>query len=191
MVAMTDVFAHASISDCLQPGEKIIWLDKPDPWTAARQMAFPLVFITFWTAFVLFAAWRFFSFSKQSQDPNFGLIVIAVLLSFGAFSWYKYVRALLNCWATVYALTDRRIIIASGGDTQSFTAAALGDLSRTGDARRGSLIFGNSALSALYGQRSWAFGYPMNGLYGIENPGRVEALIYETLIMPKEKGTAS
>ena len=73
---------------------------------------------------------------------------------------------------------------------QSLTGAALGDLSRIGDANRGSLVFGGGAPFPFYARRSGVFGYA-NGLYGIDDPKRVEALIYEHLIMPKKEKGAS
>ena len=186
---LTDWFSDTRISERLQPGERILWLGKPDPWSAARPQTFPLIFLTFWTAGILFAAWNVWHSAKPNQNLNFGLAVVGLMLFFGAHAWYRCLKAFMSCWHTSYALTDRRIIIAAGSDTQSLTAAALGDISRTGDATRGTLIFGTGGLASFYGRRSWGSGYA-NGLYGIENPVRVEALIYETLIRPKKKGEA-
>lgn len=139
--------------------------------------------MTLWMGGMLFAAWQaFFSPAKPKDVVSVFLIV---MIGGGAFGWYRAFRSLLACWAISYALTDRRLIIAERGDTQSFTAAALGIMTRTGDARRGSLIF-DAANTQSY---SRGFVHAP-GLYGIADPTRVEALIYKTLIMPNKEGVA-
>jgi hypothetical protein len=176
------------VSGQLQPGEKIIWAGKPDPWTAASPRIFPLAFLTLWTGVVLSAAWHVYYEPKPSQSGGFGFIIVVPMIGIGAFGLYRALRALLDCWSTAYALTDRRLIIATGGRTQSFTAAALGELSRTGDAQRGSLVFGgpNGRFDNFWGRNS-GDAFHANGLYGIADPIRVEALIYKTLIMRKKE----
>jgi hypothetical protein len=167
----------------LQPGEKIVWTGKPDPWWAANRRIFPLAFMTLWTGGILFAAWHAFFYPTKPKD---GVDVLIIMIAFGAFGWYRAFRLLLACWATSYALTDRRLIIAERRDTQSFTAAALGIMTRTGDARRGSLMF-DASNTPSYSRRSFFYA---PGLYGIADPARVEALIYKTLIMPNKEGVA-
>jgi hypothetical protein len=177
----------STISKCLQPGERVIWQDVPDPWIAARQYAYPLIFMTVWTGGVSFGIWNI---ALKPNAPAFSVIVLCLFAGFGAFSWFRTLQALTACWTTVYALTDRRIIIAAGeANIQSFNAAALGDISRTGSGARGSLIFGSGTLQTAYRRRSRGF-LADSGLYGIAEPARVEALIYKTLIMPQKEGKA-
>ena len=174
---MSDWVSHALFSSRLQPGEKIVWTGKPDPWLAAIGRIYPATFMTLWIGAILFIASQ--AFFSPAKPTNAAAVFLIVMIVSGAFGWYKAFRSLLACWAISYALTDRQLIIAERGDTQSFTAAALGIMTRTGDARRGSLIF-NAANTPSYSR-----GFvPAPGLYGIADPARVEALIYKTLIMP-------
>ncbi len=112
-------------------------------------------------------------------------VFMAVLFSFfGVAGWLWAAKKIADCWRTAYGLTNRRVIIAAGidGPANSYSAAALSGLVRTGDDCQGSILFD-------FGSRGRS-GYGYNaGLYGIRNPARVEALIYETLLENK-KGAA-
>ena len=186
---MNGARGFSNLSRALQPGERIVWQGTPDPWIAARQFAFPLLFMTLWTGGVLYGLWNLSH--KPDVNPNgvgFPLIILSFFFAFGAYSWLQALRAVIACWTTGYALTDRRVIIAAGETAiQSFNTAALGDISRTGNDARGTLRFGS--VQNLYGRRSWNFG-SSDDLYGIGEPARVEALIYQTLIMPKKEGAS-
>ena len=187
---MNDCEALSIISQRLQPGERILWHGKPDPWAAAREQLFMLLFMTVWTGGVLFGFWNVVFGAKANPNaPLPALLVLGLMIVFGTRAWVKALTALTDCWRTAYAVTDRRILITAGEDTKSFTAAALGDLSRTGNEQQGSLIFGAGSLGAGYGRRPFGFGYGF-GLYGIPDPAGVEALIYRTLIMPHNQGAA-
>src|SRR5262249_39325955 len=156
-------------------GERIVWHGVPAPWVAARRMIFLLVFLTVWTGGVLFGLWNLaLTQGTKPNAPLFSLIVLGVMVVFGGVSWLRALRSFAGCWQTAYALTDRRIIIAVGesGDTQSFTAAGLGDISRTGDEQRGSLTFGGNAPNPRFGRGTWLDAYS-NGFYGISDPARV------------------
>jgi hypothetical protein len=183
--------AFSLISQQLHPGERIIWHGTPTPLIAAREQAFQLVFMTIWTGAVLFGLWNLVVGPKANSSAPFpALLVLGVMITVGTTSWIRTLRSFTACWNTAYGLTDRRIIIAVGeGATQSFTAAALGNLSRTGSKKRGSLTFGSSAYPD-YGRPFRWFGLG-NGLYGISDPVRVEALVYQTLIMPQREGAAA
>jgi hypothetical protein len=187
---MEDRRALSIISKRLQPGERIVWLGTPSPWVAARAQVYQLIFITIWTGGVLFALWNLVF--KESANPSGGLPALAILgflVTAGAVFWVRAVSSFADCWRTAYALTDRRIIIAAGegSRTQSFTAAALGDITRTGNEQRGSIIFGNDPFYS--GHRFRGFGQG-NGLYGISDPARVEGQIYRTLVTPNRQGPA-
>jgi len=173
------------VSKLLQPGERIIWQSQPNPWVAARQVLPTLLFMTFWTGGVLFGAWNLMFSPRANTNVSFGLVVISVMVIFGGASWFRTLKSFFRCWDTIYVLTDRRLVIAAGRDTRSFTGVALGDLSRTGGDERGSIrLSGINAGYSGYARRYWGLD-ASDGLYGIQNPAGVEALIYQTLIMPK------
>ena len=187
---MNDCEALSIISQRLQPGERILWHGKPDPWVAAREHVFTLLFMTIWTGGVLFGLWNM-SYGTQAK-PNGGLFALAILgfmVAIGIKGWITALTSFTGCWRTAYAVTDRRVLITAGDDTKSFSGAALGDLSRTGNELQGSLIFGAGVLGSGYGRRSFGSGYS-SGFYGIPDPAGVEALIYRTLIMPHKEGAA-
>ncbi len=189
---MTDLAAQAIVSSLLEPGERIVWLEKPEPWAIARRHAFPLVFLAVWTGALLTAAWNDLFFPKPNQNnPGFALTVIPLMLSFSTIFWYKFLTQFLSSWHTIYALTDRRIIVAAGNETLSYRSEHLGDIWRgMGDAKRGSLNFWGRAWRV---KRFGGFPdkhYP-HGLFGIADPGRVKALIHETLIKPQNRGNAT
>ncbi len=184
---MNNARDFSTISKALQPGERVVWQGTPSAWIAARQFVYPLLFITFWMGFVLFGLWNVAL--KPQVEPEFSglpIVMLCLFVAVGSYSWLQALRALMACWSTAYALTDRRIIISAGeSNIVSFSAAALGDITRSGTEACGSLTFGSAQNN--YSRRSWNFR-ASNGLYGIAEPARVEALIYQTLIMPKREG---
>ena len=185
---MIDRHVHAVISGRVAPGERIVWLGKPEPWAPAGRFALPPIFVTFVTGGMLFGAGNALLSPKPDQNNlGFASIAIVTMLISGAVFGYKALREFLSCWTMTYALTDRRVIVASGGETLSYTAETLGDIWRTGDAKRGSLNFWGGAwrVKRFKGLPGWS--YP-HGLFGIADPDHVKALIHETLMMPKKKG---
>jgi hypothetical protein len=179
--------ALANISRQLQPGERLIWHGVPNPWRAAVPHLYPLAFMTFWTGGVFFVAAKALA---KGPDPStqtlFGPLAVPVLFFLGgAAMWLWTAKKITDGWRTAYGLTNRRVIVTVGtnGSTKSYSAAALSGMKRTGDEFQGSILFDS-------GPRARGFGYDHAGLYGVENPARVEALIYETLL-PTEKGAAT
>jgi hypothetical protein len=186
MVCLDNDEALTAISKRLQPGERLIWHSVPSPWRAAVPYLYSLAFMTFWTGAALYGASKAL---ERVPDPGLdsllgALGVPALFVLIGAAAWLWVAKKITDGWRTAYGLTNRRVIIAVGrnGAAKSYSAAALSGMKRTGDEFRGSILFES-------GLRGWGYGYDHAGLYGIENPARVEALIYETLL-PTEKGAA-
>ena len=169
--------------DRLQPGERIVWFGKAGPWAAASRSVLPLAVMTAFMGVAIIGGWKAYHSPKQHPGAFEAAVIFAMT---GALFWFFALKGFLKCWATAYALTDRRLIIAVGAKAQSFPAAALVQICRTGNAKQGSLLFGEP----LFSMYASCFGgvSQIKGLYGIADPTRVEALIYETLIMPKKEG---
>ncbi len=184
---MDSTEAFSTIAKSLQPGEKIIWQGTPAPWIAARRFVYPLIFIPLWAAGI-FLWFQMIWKTDPRWDGGVSLLALGTLVAMAAYSWWEALRTVIAYWKTAYTLTDRRVIIAADGNIQSFNAATLGDISRTGSGSRGSLTFGSA--TAYSGLRSWNLRL-RNGLYGISDPAQVEALIYQTLNLPQRerKGT--
>ncbi len=171
----------------LQPGDRLIWHGVPTPWRAAIPYLFPLAFITVWTGFAFFmvsqVAGRGSIIDAQQNFPASTIPVLFCIL--GCAIWFWIFRRIADCWRTAYALTDRRMIIAAGknGSTKSLAPLALSDLVRKGDATSGTLLFGHQTFNRPFGYGSYDIG---RGFFGIRDPARVEALIYETLLNPNK-----
>ena len=183
---MDDGQAFSIISRRLQPGEKLIWHGVPTPLQAAQGELLRLGFMTIWTGIAAFGLYNAIHGANLAK-PNSAspvLLVTSIFCIIGTIVLLRTLKSILDCWQIAYGLTDRRIIIAAGesGKTQSFTAGALTELSRSGDDRKGSLLFDQ-------GRKGRSFGY-RSGLYGIADPARVESLIYRTLITPNKQGAA-
>ena len=186
---MNETEALSIITRRLQPGETLVWYGVPRPFQAAGKHLLMLAFVTVWIG-IFVSGLMSSSAAARAPDskPFYPAIVVAMLIFvFGSALWFRAAKRAADCWRRAYGLTNRRIIIAAGkeGPVNSYSAAALADMTRTGDECEGSIEFN-------YGGRRWSFGGMgdySNGLYGIGNPARVEALIYETLLQSK-KGAA-
>lgn len=165
-----------------------MWHGKPNPWIAARQYMYTLLFMTVWTGGVLFGAWNMLLGPKANANLNAplpALFILGFMVMVGAGLWIKALRSFSGCWRTAYAVTDRRVVVVADGEAaRSLSGGALGDISRAGGERQGSLIFGPVSGAGRYSPGT------NTGFYGIPDPARVEALIYKTLIVPHKGGAA-
>jgi hypothetical protein len=153
----------------LEPGEAIRWCARPSPWAAAR---WPLVYIAGGIFLVAIVA-----LIPDGRGP-IGLCI--ALYSIG-----RGIVELLNCWDTVYAITDRRLIIEVAlGRTQSLAGERVSTIRRTGSDTWGTIIV---ACREPPGMRLRYFR-----LDGIPAPAQVETLLRDTLLnrSPKLGGDA-
>lgn len=182
-MGVNETEALSIITQRLQPGETLVWYGVPRPLSAAADYFLPLAFLTL--GIIAVARGLTAANASDWHSPNPGVLTVLLFL-LGLWLWTGKKAA--DCWRTAYGLTNLRIIIAIGanGPAASYDAAALADMRRTGNEFDGSILFDYGWLplwrcSGLRGYRS--------GLYGMRNPGRVEALIYEILLDSK-KGAA-
>jgi hypothetical protein len=186
MVQVDDNRALSIIMQRLQPGERLIWHGLPTPWRAAIPHLGILGFMTVWTGFALFTL-LLIPGQASATDPPPTVVLLAIPLIFcavGTATWLWTLKKIADCWRTAYGLTDRRIIIAVGesGSTDSYTGGAIESLKRLGDNRRGTLLFDYRTKGRGYGHNA--------AFHGIDEPARVEALIYKTLLLKETKGAA-
>ncbi len=179
--------AFSVISQKLHPGETLLWHGAPSPWRAAVPHLPLLAFMTFWTGII---ARSFFMPAAKAPDwharDNFFLLIVPVLMCLiGAGIWLWTAKKIADGWRTAYGLTNRRVIVAVGGNgpVKSYCAAAFSKMERKGDTDRGTILF-DYGWKGRYGEDYRA------GLFGIPGPSRVEALIDRTLLAGKEKGGA-
>lgn len=194
---MTEDQARILIGTLVGPGEKLAWVGVPAPFTAA--MRSPLLHLLSAVFIVCFSAFWIWSASQAAGKNNtpvgmlfplFGLIP----LSFGLYRLLQAASAIGRCWTTAYAVTTRRLLIASGrgGPVYSLWPNALQTMERSGGKDTGTISFEPKAPFFQYGGR-WgqaAFKPPFE-FAGIRNPAGVEALIYKTLIKPLREGEAA
>jgi hypothetical protein len=165
----------------LESGESLLWHSRPD---GRRFILGSIAIVLFgipWTAFSLFwmAAASGFLFS-ESGNGIFSLFALfgvpLVLVGFGMLSSpYRVYRKMKR---TVYALTNRRALIITGGRSQtirSYSSKDTGIIERTERASgKGDIYFataeGNKSTQRI-------------GFLGISDARRVERLLVERLLM--------
>lgn len=161
----------------LAPGERVLWRQRAQPGPLARSrlpaVFFMLVWAGFawsWTSIVVFGMGSLL-FAQGLTLPV--LLFPLVFLSVGAlFSWigathlWSRIRDLRSAWATHYAVTSQRIIVAAPDWVTSVEGASLASLAR-GLASKGGTLTVHSSHGAL-------------DLIGVDDPARVEALIRTT-----------
>jgi uncharacterized protein YvpB len=101
--------------------------------------------------------------------------------------------ALFNSWFTIYALTNRRLIIeAPLAQLQSITGEDISAITRSGSDDKGTVMIATTTSGQRAVEQVWKTKPRLkySGLYGIRNPGEVEALISTTLLSrtPLAKG---
>lgn len=161
--------APAVILEKLEPDERLLWWDQPPAW--AFSIGPLLNFLV--NAFALAVGWAVF----QHIPPQFRTGPWAVAL--GGFALFvgilillsirESAKKLLNSGRVVYALTDRRLIVATGRwRVRSFAAKALRRIKRLGSAR-GTIWFD-------FGHRDEGWRY-RHALICVKDAPRVEQLI--------------
>jgi hypothetical protein len=138
----------------LESGEQLLWHSRPDPRRSVLGSLFIVLFGIPWTAFSLFwmAGASGFLFSEDGNGifslfALFGVPFVLVGLGMLTSPYWVYQKMK----RTVYALTNRRAIIITGGKSktiQSYTSKDIGIIERTERANgKGDLIFAIESAS--------------------------------------------
>jgi hypothetical protein len=188
--APLDLQAASEIKGRLDPSEKIVWAGRPDPlvFAATANGVIPIIGIFFlgFSVFWLYGALSATRAAKGSIGlfaffPLFGIpFVIAGLCMVLSPVW-----AWRRAKSTIYALTDRRAVIASDFPMRAMTSVEPMQLRplevHGGGGRRGTVYF----FERPFGMNA-AFGYTYamrrEGFRGIDEAERVAELIREHLL---------
>jgi hypothetical protein len=171
----------------LEQGESLLWAGQPDPKQMGKQSAPIMIFGVFWTAFSVFWMWGATTPLRMpnSNNPNNAMLFMFpifglpfVLIGIGMLT--SPLWAAKNARTTVYAVTNRRILViraASTRSVKSFQAADIGDLEYTeqGDGS-GTLTFGQHTYQTSKG----GTGVRRDQFIGIPRVREVERLLRDT-----------
>lgn len=174
------MISDSLLSQELDANEKLLWSGRPSPSDAASRGCVQSIIGVFLTGFALFwmsgAYWvtqqgpRDFGPPGSSFFPLFGLIFVFAGLALVFTPFFNSNKAS----QTIYAVTDRRLLILEGSGAQTFLPAELERLERRGgEDGRGDVIF---ARELRRGAKGRTYTHEI-GFFGIENPREVERLI--------------
>ncbi|HEY8696591.1 MAG TPA: hypothetical protein VIM02_03150 [Rhizomicrobium sp.] len=165
----------------LDPGERVLWTGFPQRGLMFRpQDIFVVPFSIAWCGFAVF--WEV-SVASTKAPPFFllwggGFVAVGLYFVFGRFAVDAISRA-----RTIYAVTNRRVLILSGLTTRKLQSLALGGLTelelQERSNRRGTITFGRPTVGAGNWGRSWP-GSSRNAapaFEGIENAQQVYDMI--------------
>jgi hypothetical protein len=169
----------------LEPGEKLLWSGFPRQGLMLRaQDAFLIPFSLLWGGFAIF--WEYSVIAGEPDVPDqFDLwdqffvlwgvpfVLFGLYFIFGRFFADSVRRA-----RTIYAITDRRVILLSdflGHNTRTVTLSGLSDISLAKKANgRGTITFGPA--NYVYSVRGWP-STSRNTTPAFENIARAEDVL--------------
>jgi hypothetical protein len=170
----------------LAPGERVVWRQQAPAERLARKLVFPIGFLIVWCGFlgyflVTFAADAFTGLRTEGVNgftlfSVAGAIFLAAIIQVGARALWSRARDYMHRDATHYALTDRRLLIASPRGAVVYGHA---DVARS-EARDRDILFDWGTSGGRY--RSEGFRAE---LLDIADAARVLALIKNTLATAK------
>ena len=167
----------------LDPGERILWTGRPTPARLAiMKYGLPIAVLFFTCVWAIPSMIEEVS-TGRPQSAAAIAVACALVIFFAGFS-----AAALGAWRTVYAVTDRRVLVVTPpGFLQlktsalSYPPAMITQIQRSGDDQEGDLIFVKAhAPKNLHSGLSVV--QPFQGLIGIAAVRRVERLIREELL---------
>ena len=166
---------HAAIERELEPSERIAWIAMPKPRLLTLGTVSGSIIGGLCTAMVLPVFFNGFPPASQTASG-----VVAGVLAVGLFLLMGLSLLLMPLWAyrrarrTVYAITDRRVIIITTGRATTIRSFWPDQLHRTSCVERRSDV-GDVVLSRLVTRFSDGTVFTDDvGLYNIHNPRAVE-----------------
>jgi hypothetical protein len=201
--ALLPADVRMTIENELAAGEKAYWIGQPNPRAYARGAIGMVIFGIPWTGFALF--WTFMAsggfwglFGDKKWEPGsesgpfkyfnvcFGLFGVPFIL-IGLFLLSSPIWMRRKARKTVYAVTDKRVVIFEAGYFGSYKVASYGP-DRLGAIERVQRADGSGDL--IIERREWRDSdgdrrTTRNGLMGIADVRRVEELIRKHLANAK------
>jgi hypothetical protein len=168
----------------LEPGEKLLWAGQPDPKRLALQSLPVVLFGIPFTAFAVF--WIVNALNIGSNMPRtgafsffplFGIPFLLVGLGMLTSPWWAHRKGS----QTVYAVTDRRLLIIKGGaarSVQSFDENSIGNIERVERSNgSGDIIFAQQVRDYGGGDGDARTSVVHIGFFGIPDVRSVEKLV--------------
>lgn len=183
--SLTDRTAMEQVAAAeIQPGEKLLWIGRPDPARVGRQSLPMLLFGIPWTLFSLFwmagASGMLFHGGGPPGPfnylfPLFGLPFVGVGIGLLTSPYWAARKARTQ----VYAVTDRRAMIISGTASRtvaSYTQRDMTDIVRTEHANQtGDVVFATQVSRSSNNNGTTT----RIGFFGIPEAAAVERLLLE------------
>ena len=170
--------APSNLLDRLEPGERLLWWDRPAAWRFACQR---LTYLPVAAVVACVGLWVIINLLVLSRRPDWlpdtdwGTILLGTLA--GLIGTYHGVRNILNSRNVAYGLTERRLLIATGRwKAASVEAKAFRKIRRFGE-RRGTIWVDFEPIGEDGGSR--------HALFGIADAPAVEELLREQFNIPK------
>lgn len=166
----------------LAPGERLVWADRPDPGRVRRRTWPRLLFGLVFAGFGLF--WTSQAMAAGGFVWLFGLPFVAIGAGIATAPWWRPRQAR----ATVYAITDQRIVIIRGWPSRRVQSFGPGDIDvidrREQADGTGDLVFREEVRARRHAGQIWQEGPPYHryrrrriGFFGIPDVRRVEAAV--------------
>jgi len=177
---------NAIVQGELSADERIVWVGQPSPFALVRmrwQMAAFGLFMTFFALFWL-ATTLFFVGSATENGPPLAILVMFPLAGLAVLGGGLYFLSTpLRYWRkakrTVYAVTDRRVLIVEPGRVQSFEPGDLQQLERQDKGNgRGNLIFREEQGNLMLAMYTFSGSGSLKiGFFGIPAPRAAEEAV--------------
>lgn len=170
----------------LPAGERILWQGAPD-WRALARDALGIRWVAGWFAFL--ALWRGMTIGlERGSEDGLGVAAVYLVLGLAAAAILGLI-AWVQARATVYTITDRRVVMRIGAALvvnlnlpfRALAGAAL-DLRRDGTGTIALALAGRTRLSYLVlwpHLRPWVLARPEPALRAIPDAERVARLLAE------------
>jgi len=174
---MPDVISKSlldRVNQALQDGEKLLWTGQPDPGVMVRKQRAAIAIGLFVDLAMIPLCLQLF-FKHHDQDDlaikiiAVALILIPLFLTYCVVFWARVAAS-----ATVYAITDKRVLIFEPNKLVEFNVLPSLDITKT-KAGQFDLIFENLQLQGRQG-----YYYKPIGFFGIRDGEQVESLLLKT-----------
>ncbi len=180
------------LEQTLDSGERIVWSGVPDADSLRRNSMPLMIFGCFWTFATLiilgFAFTVFKSVSEFGLDRGvsfFGIFLAPFLLA-GAFMIFRPLAAKRKAFRTIYAVTDRRLVILEAGKHLTTKSLAYGALRNVQTREReggiGDIYINNDLPPELASIRQYGRGarnYAFFTLIGVQPVQDIEKMIWD------------